>query len=188
MNLGELIKEVRDLGFEEDETLEEEAYKAILITATNRALRDMALAVPVIKRYEIEQDGSESGIRRYDLLDLTESKFLDFDEIPVRESDTYDRFNDFEIEEDHIIVMDAGLKGKFSIFYKLAPAKLTVNTADAQELEVNRKAEHLLPLLVSYYVWLDDDVNKAQEYKANYEMGKAELSQKKARLTIRGGI
>lgn len=192
MNLGELITEVRDLGFEEDETLEEESYRAILVTAANRALKDIAVTIPVVKRYEFEQDGTETGVKRYDMIELTAEdgvkKFFDFDEVPVRESDSYDRFNDFEIEEGHIMVMDASLKGKFSVFYKLAPTKLTTGSLDSQELDINLKAEHLLPLLVSYYVWLDDDVTKAQEYKTNYEMGKAELSQSKARLTIRGGI
>lgn len=192
MNLGELITEVRDLGFEEDETLEEESYRAILVTAANRALKDIAVTIPVVERYEFEQDGTETGVKRYDMIELTAEdgvkKFFDFDEVPVRESDSYDRFNDFEIEEGHIMVMDASLKGKFSVFYKLAPTKLTTGSLDSQELDINLKAEHLLPLLVSYYVWLDDDVTKAQEYKTNYEMGKAELSQSKARLTIRGGI
>lgn len=192
MNLGELIKEVRDLGFEEDETLEEESYRSVLITALNRALKDIAGTMPVVRRYEFEQDGTETGIKRYDMMELTAElgvkKFFDFDEVPVRESDSYDRFNDFEIEEGHIIVMDASLKGKYTVFYRLAPTKLTVDSTDEQELDVNLKAEHLLPLLVSYYVWLDDDVTKAQEYKANYEMGKAELSKSKARMTIRGGI
>lgn len=192
MKLGDLIREVRDLGFEEDETLEEDAYRSILITATNRALRDIAETIPVVMRYEFEQDGTQTGIIRYDMVELTADngvrKFYDFDEVPVRESDTYERFNDYEVEEGHIMVMDASLKGRFSVFYKLSPTVLKENSSNNQELDVAHKAEHLLPLLVSYYVWLDDDVNKAQEYKTSYEIGKSEITRVRPRLTIRGGI
>ena len=87
MNFGELKKEVRDLGFEEDPTLEE--YKSIIINATNRALRMInATVLPVIGRYDFEQDGTESGIKKYDLLELTKEdgkpKFLAFTDTPVR--------------------------------------------------------------------------------------------------------
>lgn len=188
MKWAELKEQVRDLGFEEDATLEESAYESIMITSTNRALKEIASFVPVVGRYEFEQDGKGSGIIRYDMSELTDSRFLDFDAIPVRESETYERFNDFEIEEDHIIVMDASVAGKFSVFYKLVPTKITSKTKDNDKLDIHIKAEHLLPLLVAYYMWLDDDMTKAGEYKQNYEILKGEVARGNVRARIRGGF
>ena len=193
MNFGELKKEVRDLGFEEDPTLEE--YKSIIINATNRALRMInATVLPVIGRYDFEQDGTESGIKKYDLLELTKEdgkpKFLAFTDTPVRINEgDYSTFNNFEVEENHIIVMDGATPGAFSVFYKKSPAAVTSDTTDDTELEIDERMVPALAFLVSHYVWLDDDERKATQYYNEYDAYKAEIVQEQpAKARIIGGF
>lgn len=193
MNFGELKKEVRDLGFEEDPTLEE--YKSIIINATNRALRMInATVLPVIGRYDFEQDGTVSGIQKYDLLELTKedgkAKFLAFTDTPVRINDgDYSTFNNFEVEENHIIVMDGATPGAFSIFYKKIPAAITEDTTDDTELEIDERMVPALAFLVAHYVWLDDDERKATQYYNEYDAYKAEIMQEQpAKARIMGGF
>lgn len=190
MNWGELKNEIKNLGFEETEALEE--YSDIIITSANRALHIIATtAIPVIARYDFTQDGTESGLKRYDISELT-GDFLAFTDTPVKVyNDSYDTFNDFEIEEGHILVMDAGDIGDFSVFYKKRPAVITRNTLDTEPLDIDIKIEPALPLLTSYYVWLDDDERKATQYYNMYDMLKTDLlSEQNSRVRGRiiGGI
>ena len=69
MNWGELKNEVRDLGFEENESLEE--YRDILLSAANRAMGMINATIPLTARYDFTQDGTESGLKRYDMAELT---------------------------------------------------------------------------------------------------------------------
>lgn len=194
MNWGELKNEVRDLGFEESAAIEE--YKDIVISATNRALHTInSTVLPVTSRYEFTQDGTESGLKRYDLIELTKidgkRTFLALTDTPVRinEGEYYD-FNDFEIEEGHIIVIDGSIQGAFSVFYKKLPTRVTTSTQDSMELDIEERVVPALPLLVAHYVWLDDDERKATQYYNEYDaMKEALLSEnEQVRGKILGGF
>lgn len=194
MNWGELKKEIRDLGFEEDSAIEE--YKDIVISAANRALHMInSTVLPVTSRYDFTQDGTETGIKKYDMIELTREngkrKFLSFVDTPVRmNGGIYGLFNDFDIEEGHIVVMDGGLKGEFSIFYRKLPERIVSNMSDNVVLDINERVAPLLPLLTAHYVWLDDDERKATQYYNEYDALKEELAGDNARLRgkIRGGF
>ena len=56
--------------------------------------------------------------------------------------------------------------GKVRIEYKKAPCKLS--GSPEEELLLPDGCEHLLPLLVAAYIWLDDDAEKAQYYMSLY--------------------
>ncbi len=194
MNYGELKNSVKNLGFEEEEAMEE--YKEIVATATNMALREIASAAfPLKARHDFSQDGTEAGAKRYDMAELTKKDgkrtFLRFSEPPVKtRGGLRAAAPDFEIEEDRVLVMDGGLAGDFSVFYERAPETVAVNAPDETPLDVDVRAEAFLPQLVAYHVWLDDDERKAQRYKNDFEERKAEtLSEaERPRAKIRGGF
>lgn len=62
----------------------------------------------------------------------------------------------------------------YTVFYRCRPKKVTKDNED-EDIEIDRESEFLVPLLTSYYVWLDDDPQKAAQYRNEYEMQKAEL-------------
>ena len=170
MNYGELLTNIRDLAFEEDEQMEE--YESIVVNAINRALSTIEQEVAPIRKYiEIEQDGTDEEYQFYVMPSLTGGKFLDFDANPVRidDGDEYVPFGDFDIETGDTIVMDGAEEGTFRIFYKSAHTPYTTSTDDSTELPIPLRAHHLVPLLCAYYVWLDDDQQKAIMYYNQYE-------------------
>ena len=63
----------------------------------------------------------------------------------------------------------------YTVFYRARPKKITEDTLDDEDIEIDRESEFLVPLLTAYYVWLDDDPQKAAQYRNEYEMQKAEL-------------
>lgn len=194
MNWGELKNEIRDLGFEEMETVD--GYKDIVISATNRALHIInSTVLPVTSRYDFTQDGTEIGIKKHDLIELTREngkrRFLSLSDTPVRiNNGEYGSFSNFDVEEGHIIVMDSSLKGNFSIFYKKLPERVSSHTSDDIQLDIDERVAPLLPLLTAHYVWLDDDERKATQYYNEYDALKSEVVEDTtvAKAKIRGGF
>ncbi len=70
-----------------------------------------------------------------------------------------------KIPEDHF--------GKIIITYKSKPLPVTGNLDEVIPLPTG--CEHLCPLLVAAYVWLDDDPEKAQYYMSLYREGMASV-------------
>lgn len=64
------------------------------------------------------------------------------------------------------IIIPYSYCGKIRLVYKCCPTSIDKNP-DA-ELILPDGCEHLLPLLVASYVWLDDDAEKSQYYMALY--------------------
>lgn len=195
MNWGELKKQIRDLGFEEDESLEE--YESIVATAANTSINTIALDVlPILGRYEFTQEGNESGVKKYDMKELTKedgvTRFYSFaEENPVRTKNyEYGRFGDFEIEARSILVMDGSISGDFVVYYNRIPTVITPNTSNDFEIELDPVVHTILPLLMAYYVWLDDDERKATMYYNMYESLKNTIISNSiiTKVEIRGGI
>ena len=44
-----------------------------------------------------------------------------------------------------------------------------METSDNTEVELPLKAHHLVPLLASYYIWLEDEKAKAVDYYNQYD-------------------
>lgn len=173
MNYGELIDRIKYLGFADDIDMGE--YEDAIPDKINLAISEITNSVaPIIAKYEFEQDGTEDKLLYYDMEELTKTEdgrktFIDFDKVPVFYGDkVYTRFNDYEIENNSLII-DGSISGKFRVFYKKEHPKFTVDTPDDAEIEVPLKAHYLIPLLASYYIWLDDDQVKAVYYYNEYE-------------------
>lgn len=178
MNYGQLKNEIRDLGFSEDAEIAE--FADIVPNSINRAITEINLTVcPITGTYQIEQDGTDNDLLYYDIEELTKEngivKFLEFADTPVMYGDSvYKKFADYEIEQEKILILDGSMSGKFKVFYKRAHDPFTTESDDSVELPLPLKAHHLVPLLASYYIWLEDEKAKAVDYYNQYE----KLSQK----------
>ena len=118
MTYKELKEQIRDLGFEDDETMME--YASIVLNACNRAIS--TIYHTVLSRVE------------------SYFKFRDIDWVMPE--------------------MDV----------------LTADTTDDYELNLPDKLVYLIPLLASYYIWLDDDERKAVMYRNEYEDLKEQIT------------
>lgn len=190
MKLSEFREQIRDMGFEDDAIFTE--YVNVIINALNRSLDIINTTVkPIVGKVDIVQDGTETGIARYDLSELCvdsqgNSIYEALEGMPRRAyNDVYYPFNNYTLEQNKIISMDASLIGTFSFYYTQAIPHITTSTPDDYELPIDPEVEPLLPLLVAYYVWLDDDERKAVMYYNQFDSMKNEILE---RIRGRNGI
>lgn len=183
MTYQELINEIRDLGFSDDSEIEEFAEAGLLFSAINRAITRINLELyPIIEKYEFDISDDDTGYLYITMTDI-DDLFLDFADTPVLfERDGaafYTKFADYEIEADNTLVINADKnKGSFRVFYKVAHDTFTGKTSQLKEdLPLQLKVHHLVPLLASYYVWNEDEPTKAAQYLNLFESEKAELKE-----------
>ena len=183
MTYQELINEIRDLGFSDDSEIEEFAESGLLFSAINRAITRINLELyPIIEKYEFDISDDDTGYLYITMTDI-DDMFLDFADMPVlfeRDgANFYTKFGDYEIEADNTLVINADKnKGSFRVFYKVAHDTFTGKTAQLKEdLPLQLKVHHLVPLLASYYVWNEDEPTKAAQYLNLFESEKAELKE-----------
>ena len=201
MTYQELIDSIRDLGFSDDAEMQEEEVLNRVVSSVNRAISFIGRKFPYIKKYEFEIDSSED-----DMLYITmPGDFLDFTETPVLyavedksgESETYTKFNDFDIETgDTIVINTTSIKRpdttySFRVFYKAYPPKFTTSTDTTTEIPLPKKVHELVPLLASHWIWLDDEPTKAAQYYNEYEMALSDIenesSTNKPRMRVLAG-
>lgn len=194
MNYGELKEQIRDLGFAEDAEIEE--FDGVVPNAINRAVTEINLLVaPNIGTYTFEQDGKSDDLIYYDMEELTADedgtiRFLEFADTPVKiGKGVYKQFNDFEIEDRKTLILAGSTSGNFKVFYKKAHTPFTLDTEDEAKIELPLKAHHLVPLLASYYIWMEDENAKAVAYYNQYERLVQELrsNDEKPRARIMSG-
>lgn len=190
MNYKELKSRIRDLGFEDNEAIEENI--AVVITGINTAINRIATTVmPIIGTHIIEQSGKDVGIMRYDMSNLVYN-FLDFYKKPTVEArEELLCFDDYKIENRKILVLKGSFAGKINCYYKKMPTPITNKTEEEYKIELDAAACELVPLLAAYHIWLDDDDAKAVQYYNMYENNRDELMavmQESARLKFNGGI
>lgn len=73
-----------------------------------------------------------------------------------------------------ILSVPYSYNGEIVVKYRCTPVINTDSSADTV-LDIDPECEHLLPLLVAAYVWLDDDEEKASYYMSLYREGMAAL-------------
>lgn len=183
MTYQELINEIRDLGFSDDSEIEEFAEAGLLYSAINRAITRINLELyPILEKYEFDISDDDTGYLYLTMTDI-DDMFLDFADMPVlfeRDgANFYTKFGDYEIESDNTLVINADKnKGSFRVFYKVAHDTFTGKTSQLKEdLPLQLKVHHLVPLLASYYVWNEDEPTKAAQYLNLFESEKAELKE-----------
>lgn len=194
MNYGELKGQIRDLGFSDDNEITE--FGDVIVNNINRAIEEINLTVaPIVDTVTIVQTGDTDGLIYYDIAEQVKEEnkvFLEFADVPVMFGDkTYKRFNDFDIENESTLVIDGNTIGKLKVFYKKAHSPITSETPDTAEIELPRKAHHLLPYLAGYYIWYEDEQVKAVNCFNRYEILRDKYLSKKEQPKMKilaGGI
>lgn len=175
MTYQELINNIRDLGFSDDDEMEEFAEAGLLYSAINRAITRINLELsPILEKYEFDITDDDTGYLYLTMTDI-DDMFLDFADNPVMiekdGTEFYTRFSNFDIETENTLVINADEnKGSFRVFYKVQHDTFTGTDAQLREdLPLQLKVHHVVPLIASYYVWLEDDPTKASQYFNMFE-------------------
>ena len=181
MTYQELIDNIRDLGFSDNDEMSEFAESGLLYTAINRSITRINLEVsPILEKYEFEITDDDAGYMYITFTDI-DDMFLKFADTPVLfrrdETEFYKKFSSFDIEMENTLVINAEEnKGYFRVFYVAQHENFTGKSSQLkEELPLQLKVHHLVPLLAAYYVWLEDDPTKAAQYYNMYDSVKNEM-------------
>lgn len=172
MNYAEIKQNIISLGFAEESDYEEYEDLGYTYDSINRAISEIGAIFPYIAKYEFEIDDGDEGILYIDM--SGRDGFLGFAETPVRieksGTEMFQKFGNYQIETGTTVVIDASEnKGTFRIYYNKECTQVNGDTSDSFVPEIPLKAHRLIPLLASYYLWLDDEWEKAMEYKSKYD-------------------
>lgn len=195
MTYADVVQNIKSLGFSDDDEMEEFAESGVLYDSVNRAITEINLRLsPIYERYEFEIGDADTGYLYITMADV-DSNFLDFADTPVlfkRDSDMYQKFNDFQIEAGDTVVIDADSnKGSFRIFYKAMHEPFTGDAQLNDDVPLPQKVHHLVPLLASYYVWQEDEPAKAAQYYNMFEQKSIDVAEQSVQMRARiipGGI
>ena len=189
MTYGEVKNSILALGFENETTLEDEAYQTLFIEGINRALREINVEFPIKEKYPVT---SLTDSDDYQTIDF--SAFDDFDILLYakikREVGGRTQILPFaDFDEDDSIIQYRPTKGEITFYYRTRITPVDSTTDDGTELTILYRAEPLLPLLASYYIWNDDDPEKAAKWLNEYEDMKASFKKDpQPKLTFVGGF
>lgn len=190
MNFGELKNRLRDLGFLDDGDVEDNIN--LVVGSLNSALKTISETVKGISDiYTYNQEGT-GGLTKLDLLELTkDEEGYQFSELEKVELNN-ERFSDYKIQLDKIVVFDGNISGEFNFFYRKRLPQITSVWPNAKELPIDYKVDEMLPLLTAYYAWLDDDSEIASRWYNEYDTLKQEYLNKIALETpkarVRAGL
>ncbi len=155
------------------EPREYEGYEQAIIEAANYALVVLAEEFPNKATYDITQSATdEEGMNEYDLAQLTnpggENTFLGFvEDAPVlvrKASGSWQEADGAQILLDRVLFLPKSAAGLFRVVYKKALRRIDESTAEDYAFELCAAANNLLPLLMAYRVFKDDDMAKAAQY------------------------
>ncbi len=128
-----------------------------------------------------------SGYCVYDMIDLTMSAdegrtFLAFaEDFPVMKRETGFGWADcremrnYVIQKGNLLLLPRSSPGEYEVYYKKYPAKITQDTQDSFEIDVDCEAVFLIPLLMAYRILKEDDERLAKTYYNEYQAAKEEL-------------
>ena len=121
------------------------------------------------KAEDITPYGADVG---YDLTEITED-FLTFATPPIAKKSGFAYLSaGYRIESGRRIVLPYDATGAYLITYNRKPPALEYRDSpeeDTTEIEVDAESASLLALLVSAYVWLEDEPEKASYYLTLYK-------------------
>lgn len=174
MKLGTLKSQIQTLGFEEKATMEDSEYLGIINNGINRAMQMIAQEVaPVISEIEYAVD-EEAVIRgqtvEYDLNNIPEyeENYLGIEKV-IYKTDSEISMDELFTEEGETLYLPLKRDGVFTIRYKRRPHEVTIDSTDNDTVDMPAGVTNLIAPLAAYYIWLDDDTQKAQMYRNDYE-------------------
>nr|DAR46025.1 MAG TPA: hypothetical protein [Caudoviricetes sp.] len=142
-------------------------YIAAMPGAANSCLNLIATSVRhVSMSYQLEQDGTKTGIQRYDFNELA-SDFYSFDDSEIYFEDEYGNYgkaSNYNIENKSILLIDGSVKGKWTVHYNAYPDEITEKTKDDYELPLCEEVAVLLPFYMASLLYMDDDITASTMY------------------------
>ena len=164
MTLNELKTEVTKLGFERDVDDDEN-----FILCANRALKIMLAERKITKTVllnTVEYMNEENNEKQSYEIDFTKI-YPDFVSFVNQIKGMKGEIIASIAASDGIIYVPVDFKGSILVTYQRLPEPMLASDGDIQ-IDMPRELEHVLPLLVASFLWLDDDEAKAQYYLAIY--------------------
>jgi hypothetical protein len=171
MLYSEVKNQILSLGFETASTFSDADYQAYLRDGINKALVFINVDFPLIGKYDISLDGTNDDLEEIDFTNETGFEFLIDAKIKKEVGGRMKLlpFADFEIVNNSLVYINANIEGDVTFFYRKSPTFVTTSTTDGTVITVDKKAEPLVALLASYYIWNDDDPEKAAKWKNEFE-------------------
>jgi alpha-L-fucosidase len=129
-------------------------YLSAMPNAANTCLNYLATtARHITKKYEIEQDGTETGYKRYDLKSLIADYYsLQPDEIYFQNDDTYGKATNYVMEN------------TWTIYYDAYPQEITEETSDDYEFPLVPEVVNLMPSYMAGQLYKEDDIATSTIY------------------------
>ena len=119
---------------------------------------------------------------RYSLKELAPDYYMLDTEDIYYEGDAdisrYVRTSDYFQEGNTVLVLDRDTPGNFKIYYKAYPPKITSDTTDDTELELDDEVVPLMILYMAAELYKDDDNGIATSYRNEFEVGFERLMNK----------
>ena len=164
MTLNELKTEVTKLGFERDIDDDEN-----FILCANRALKIMLAERKITKTVLLntaDYTSSKNAESPFYEIDFTRI-YPDFVSFVNQIKGMRGEIISSIVASDGILYVPTDFKGSILVTYQRLPETMLAADGDIQ-IDMPRELEHVLPLLVASFLWLDDDEAKAQYYLAIY--------------------
>lgn len=193
MLYSEVEEQILSLGFEDSSVLTDTNYQKVFRDGINKALTFINVEFPIIGEYTHSLDGTGVDLDEIDFADLTDFDVLLNATIKEEVGGRYQirPFSNFELVQDSIVFVSQTNNGEITFYYRKRPTLVTTSTPDATVMTIHYKAEQLLPLLAAFYIWNDDDPEKAAKWKNDYEDMKTLIlrtTQRPIPLTFTGGF
>ncbi len=188
MKLGELKSQIQTLGFEDTTTMSDAEYSNIIINGINRAMQMIAQEVaPVLSEIDFTVDNTATivgGRIEFDLNNIPEYEedYLGVEKIRFK-NESYAEFNEMYEEEGSKLYLEYK-KGTYTIVYRHRPNKITLDSPDTEVIDMPASLTNLIAPLAAYYIWLDDDMQKAQMYRNDYEQLKETYNTSRSNVTF----
>jgi len=167
MTWGEIKSHCINLGFSKMTEYKKDPSR--FVDAANRAITQIATTVkPIIKSIVIPHypTPNDPDYISYNMKELAEN-FWDFaDECPSKDGIYPIVYR--KIEPD-IILFPKNISGDITVWYKKLPEKISQETPDSYPLELAYEAAMLVPTLMGFYVWMDDDPRMAVMFRNDFE-------------------
>lgn len=172
MKFKQAKNEIVGLGFE-DVTIVAE-YQDVILNAINRSMQTLSEKFPIKDIFTYENNVEQDGFARIDLQEVTKdgedivfSELIDTPRIIT--DDGMFLFTDYDIEIDRYLIIKKNITGTINFYFSRRIKEVDASTQEDEFLTVHHKAAKLLPILASYYVWLDDEPEKASSYYEDYQ-------------------
>ncbi len=173
MNYGELKKSILALGFGDNSDYEEYEELGYTYSAINMAIAEIGTRFPYVKRHDIELPTNAKVCVN---MRETVNDFLGFAPRTVRRGtgaspQGYTEYYNYELDLDgeSVWIKTDRNPTPYSIFYRCNCDAITSETPNDFNLQLPLKAHYLVPLLASYFLWLDDEPTKSAQYYNMYE-------------------